>query len=75
MKIENNLKMHESGRNEGLIEVVVDESSKSSLCDDCEKCEEQVEDHLVANENIIEKPTEYDGHVERFGKDGRYPKR
>ena len=34
-----------------------------------------MEDHLVANEEAIEIPVENDGRVERFGKDGRYPKR
>ena len=32
-------------------------------------------DHLVANEETIEISTKNDGHNERFGKDGRYPKR
>ena len=67
--------MRPSGRNEGPMVVVVDESSKSSSCDDGEEREEQVGDHLVANEETIEIPAENDGHVERFGKDGRYPKR
>ena len=32
-------------------------------------------DHLVVNEEVIKIPVENDGGVERFGKDGRYPKR
>ena len=49
----NALKMRLSGRNEGPMVVVVDESSKSSSCDDGEECEEQVEDHYVANKEVI----------------------
>ena len=71
----NTLKMHPSGRNEGSTVVIIDESSKSSLCDDDEEREEQVKDHLVANEEINKTPTGNDGHVERFSKDGKYPKR
>ena len=39
--------MRHNGRNEGPTVVVVNESSKSSSCDDNE---EQVGDHLIANE-------------------------
>ena len=67
--------MRPSGRNEGSMVVVVNESYKSSLCDDGEECEDQVEDHLVANEKTIEIPAENDGRVERFSKDERCPKR
>ena len=46
-------KICQSGRNEGLMVVVVNESSKSSSCDDGEELDEQVGDHLVANEEAI----------------------
>ena len=50
MNIENNYEMHSSGRNEGPMVDALDESSKSSSCDDGEKCNEQMGDHLVENE-------------------------
>ena len=53
----------------------MDESCKLSLCDDGEERMKQVGDHLVANEEAIEIPTENDDRVERFGKSGRYSKR
>ena len=53
----------------------MDESSKSSSCDDSEKYKEQVRDHLVANEEAIKIPAENGGPVERFSKNGRYPKK
>ena len=53
----------------------MDKSFKSSSCDDGEEHKEQVEDHLIANEEAIEISTENDGRVERFSKDGRYLKR
>ena len=71
----NALKICPSRRNEGSTMVVVDKSFKSSLCDDGEEREEQVGDHLVANGEVIEIPPENDGHIERFGKDGKYSKR
>ena len=71
--IENNSKMCSNGRNEGPLAGVVNESSKSSLCDDNDKCEEQVRDHLVANDEAIEIPAGNDDRVDRFGKDGTYP--
>lgn len=40
------------------MEVVVDEFSKSSSCDDSEECDEQLGDHLDANEEMIKVPTE-----------------
>lgn len=40
----NNLKIRISGENEGLTVIVMDESSKSSLCNDSEKRGEQVND-------------------------------
>ena len=64
-----------SERNEGPTVVLVDESSKSSYCDDGEEREEQVDDYLVANEEAFEIPVENDGRSERFGNDGIYPKR
>ena len=42
---------------------------------DGEECDEQVGDHLVANEEPIKISVENDGRDERFGKVGRYPKR
>ena len=71
----NTLKIRANGRNEGPMAVVVDESSKLSLCDDGEEREEQVGDHLIANEEAIEIPTENYGRVEVFKNNGRYPKR
>ena len=52
-RVGNALKMCPSGRNEGPMLVVVDESSKSSSCDDGEKCKKQMGDHLVSNEEAI----------------------
>jgi hypothetical protein len=46
----------------------------SSSIDD-EEPKEQVGDHLIANEEAIEIPMENDGHLKRFGKDGRYLKK
>jgi hypothetical protein len=46
-----------------------------SSCDDGEGCEEQMEDHLVANKEAIKIPAEHDIRVEKFGKDRRYPKK
>ena len=71
----NNLEIRLSGRNEGPTTIVIDESSKLSLYNNGDEPEEQVEDHLVANEEAIKIFMENDGHVERFGKDERYPKR
>ena len=71
----NALEMRSNKRNEGSKAVVVDESFKSSSCDDGEERKEQVGDHLVANEERIETLVENDSHVERFGKDGKYFKR
>lgn len=55
--------------------VVVNESFKLSSCDDDEEHEEQVRDLFVANEEAIERSAGIDDHVERLGKDNRYPKR
>lgn len=65
--------MHPSGKKKGPTVVLVDESCKLSLYNNGEEREEQVGDHLVANEEAIKIPAENDGRVERFGKDGRYP--
>ena len=54
---------------------VVDEPSKLNSCNDSEEPEEQVKDHLVANEKAIEIPTENDIRLERSSKDRRYLKR
>lgn len=67
----NALKICSSGRNEGPTTVVVDKYFKSSSCDDGEEREEQIGDHLVAIKILAEN----NNRVERFGKDGRYPKR
>lgn len=40
MIIEKSLETHPSERNEGPTVVVVDESSKLSLSDDCEECKD-----------------------------------
>jgi hypothetical protein len=61
--------MHLHGRNESLTVLVVDKSSKASSWNDGE---EQMGDHLVANEEAIEIPTENDSRVKRFGKSERY---
>ena len=53
MSIGNYLEIHLNERNEGFTVVVVDKSSKSSSFDNGEEREEQVEDHLVANEETI----------------------
>ena len=53
----------------------MDKSSKLSSYDDGEERDEQVRDTLVANEEAIEIPVKNDGHIERFGNDGRYLKR
>ena len=73
MEIE--LEIRPSGKNEGPTAVVVDEPSKSSSCDHGEEHEEQVGDHLITHEEAIKIPAENDGRVDKFDKDGRYPKR
>ena len=55
--------------------VVINESSKLSLCDDGEECNEQVRDHLVANEVAIKISAKNVGCVDKFNKDGIYHKR
>ena len=72
--IRNTLKIHPNEKNEGPIAVIVDKPSRSSSCDDGEEREEQVRDHLIANEEANEIPVENDDRVERFGNDGRYSK-
>ena len=69
MSVEKTLEMHPNERNEGLTTVVVNVSSKSSLSDDGDKRDEQVEDHLVVNEETIKISAENDGSDEKFGKD------
>ena len=67
--IGNDLEMRPSGRNEGPKVVVVNKSSKSSLCNDGEEREEQMGNHLVANKKkTIKLPTNNDGRIEKFGK-------
>lgn len=61
--------MPQSGRNESLTMVVVDESSKSFLYDEEEEHDEQVRDHLITNEETIKISVDNDGRVERLGKD------
>jgi hypothetical protein len=53
MSVEMTLEMRPSGRNEGPTEVVVDEYSKSSSCDDGKEHDEQVEDRLMTIEKVI----------------------
>lgn len=55
--------------------VVMNEFSKLFLCDDSEEREKQVEDHLVGNEELIERPVGNDGRIKRFGEDRRYSMR
>jgi hypothetical protein len=74
-RVTNDLEMYQSGRNKCPTMVVMDKFSKSSSCNNSEKCEEQVRDHLVANEEAIRIPAVIDGHVEIFGKDEKCPKR
>jgi hypothetical protein len=50
--------------------IVVDEFYKSFSTDDGDEHDEQVGDHLFANEEAIKIPTETDRHGERFGNDG-----
>ena len=45
------------------------------MADNGEEHKEQVEDHLIANEDTIKILAKNDNHVEKFGKDGRYPKK
>lgn len=40
-----------------------------------EEREKQVKDHLVANQEAIQIPAENDSLVEKFGRNGRHPKR
>ena len=75
MSVGNALEICPSGRNEGPTVVVVDEPSKWSSCEDVEEHEEQVGDHLIANEEAIEFLADNDGRIERFGNDEKYPKR
>ena len=57
--VENALEICPSGRHEGPTVVVVDVPSKSSSCEDVEEREEQVGDHLIANEEAIKIPADY----------------
>ena len=50
--------MRPSGRNEGHTAVIVNKYSKSSSCNDGEEYDEQVEDHVVANDEAIKIPME-----------------
>ena len=52
----NDLEMRLSGRNKGALAVVVEESSKSSSYNDGDEPEEQVGNHLVANEEATQIP-------------------
>ena len=58
------------GKTLEMCPVVVDKYSKSSLSDDGEERNEQVEDHLVANEETIKIPAENDNRNEKLSKDG-----
>ena len=70
MNVGKTLEMCPSRSNEGPTTVVVDKYSKSSLSDDGEERNEQVEDHLVANEETIKIPAENDNRNEKLSKDG-----
>lgn len=61
--------MRPNGRNKGPTMAIVDKSSKLFSCNDGEGCEAQVRDYLVANKDVIVRPTGKDGRIERFGKD------
>ena len=66
MSIGNALEFCLSERIEGPMAVVVDKSLKSFSCNDGEEHEEQVGDHLIANEVAIKIPMENDDNAERF---------
>lgn len=70
MSVGNALEMRPSGRNQGPTAVVIDESSKSSSCDDGKEWEEQVGEHLVANEKATETRAENVSHIDKFGRNG-----
>lgn len=74
-RVGNNLEMCSCGRNENPIVVVVYKYFKSFLCDDGEEHNEQVKDHLVANQETTKILAKNDSHDEIFGKDEGYPKR
>lgn len=69
MRVDNDLEIRQSGRNEGPMVVVVDESFKSPKCKDRAQ---QVGDNVVANDEIIKRLVLSDGNGKRFGNDGRY---
>ena len=50
-------------RNEGPTVVFINKPSKASSCDNGEERKEQVGDHLIANEELIELPAENDNRV------------
>lgn len=54
--------------------IVVDNFLKLSSYDVSEEHKEEVRIHLVAIEEAMEIPAKNSSHVERFNKDGRYPK-
>lgn len=60
--------MHLSGRNKGPMVAVVDKPSKLFSYDNGERSEEQVRNHLVANEGAFKLPIGNDAHVNRFSK-------
>ena len=53
----------------------MDNFSKSSSYDDGEKREEQVRDHLIANEEAIKISVKNDSQVEKFANNGNSPKK
>lgn len=61
MNVGSIMEMHSIRRNVGPMVVVVNESSKSSPYDDDEKRDEQVKNHLIANEEEIKIPAENAG--------------
>lgn len=71
--IENNrsittdLEMYPSGKNEGLLVVIVDKCSKSPMFDgggELPECNEQVKDSNGRNKHLHEGPTNNDAYVE-----------
>lgn len=66
--------MYHTTRNEGPTIVIVDKSFKSSLSDHGDERDEQVEDHLVANEDAVETLAKNNSRDKKFGKARRYLK-
>lgn len=75
LSIGDDWKMHQNGRGETPIVVMVDESFKLSSFHNVEDVEEQVEDSDVKIKEVMERSTKSDIDVKRFGKKNRYSTR